>query len=227
MGKEVQMDKYFVRVRRVKERKKLKSGEKVYERYRGYVEFKENDAKYEWVAIRRRDLETIEGVLIHLDNLLEKELTFVISPDDFPALYDALKEYEEKHKDAWVEDYGIPRIYYQFFKKMFFPEWASRIELYDYLKDEGIDVDGYALEDDIAKLWDILEETIYREYGNLDIKEVLNLEALDYGEICIDMDFGNFIVSKRGIMYLEKEGEVYKLKVKISGSCDIDEISIR
>jgi len=228
MRKRIDLEKYPIRIAISKERRRLKSsGEiRVYKRCRGYVEMDERDVTESWVAIKVRDFNLFKSLLLHFDNLLEKEISEEINEKKYPVLFMALKQYEEKHEDAWVHDYGIPRIYWDFLKALLFKEWMGFGQTTEmYLEEKGISVYVYELEDDLAYLWENIEEKLQSEYTKLG-GVVHSIEALDYGEINIELHFGSFIARKRGTIYLDKSDNAYKIEIRMNGSSSIGGIYI-
>jgi len=228
MEKKVEMERYTLRISITRERKRLLStGEvKEYKRVKGYVELHEVDALESWKVVKEKDLNELQKLLLHFDDLLEKKIEIRITKERYPTLYKILKEFEERNKDAWVHIYGIPKIHIDFLYPLLFSNVSldvlfARSDMPNFSEEEK-----EKLNDDIWQLREDIDDAIYKAYSGLGISEIVSIDEGDYAEIVIDAIFGEVEVHKFAETYLDKDEDGYKLTINVDGSmhlpnCDI------
>jgi len=228
MKKRIDMEIYPIRISITKERKKLLSSGEVreYKRIRGYLELHELDALKKWKAVKEKDLNELLKLLLLFDDLLEKKIEVKITKEKYPTLYKILKEYELRNEDAWVHDYGIPKIHIDFLYPLMFLD-VNLDALFansdmSILSEEEED----KLMDDVWQLLEDVDDAIYKAYESLGISELVSIDAGDYAEIIIDACFGDLEIHKFAETYLDKGEDGYVLVINVDGSlflkdCDI------
>ena len=169
----------------------LSTGEiKVYKRVKGYVELHEVDALESWKVVKEKDLNELQKLLLHFDDLLEKKIEIRITKERYPTLYKILKEFEERNEDAWVHVYGIPKIHIDFLYLLLFSN-VNRDVLFARSDMPNLsEEEEEKLNDDIWQLLEDIDDAIYKAYSGLGISEIVSIDEGDYAEIVIDAIFG-------------------------------------
>jgi len=207
----------------VKEKRDLKSGEKIYERIRGYVDIEGSDIGRKWYSIHEKDLEALIRILDIFAGIFDMKIEIEITQDRYPEIYNVLKQYEEKNDDAWIYHFGVPDIFY--FLNGIMDGYVDR-----ELKYYGIDADPEKLRGEIEKLWIEITDRIenYIKDRLLISAEIVDVHRGDYNEWIYEIVIDGIKITKFIEHTLDKSGDKYIFRILgLGGSLFIEETSIK